>query len=152
VSTIENFIEVNVPEYTAYAQWTRFEEFPQFMEGVKEVERNGKRLHWKVEIAGQDKEWDAEITEETADQRIAWRSQDGAGWIVTFHQLSNARSKVMVQLEYDLQGSPEITEEALRVASSNVQADLERFKVLIEKRWRPAGRETIFDIAVGKSY
>ena len=152
MSTIEKSIEVNVPEYTAYAQWTRFEEFPQFMEGVKEVERNGKRLHWKAEIVGQDKEWDAEITEETADQRIAWRSRDGAGWIVTFHQLSNARSKVMVQLEYDPQGLPEIKGEALRVASSNLQADLERFKVLIEKRWQPAGRETIFDIAVGKTY
>jgi uncharacterized membrane protein len=154
MSTIEKSIEVNVPEYTAYAQWTRFEEFPQFIEGVKEVKRNGKRLHWKAEIAGQDKEWDAEITEETADQRIAWRSQDGAitGWVLTFHQLSNARSKVMVELEYDLQGLPEIKGEALRAASSNLQGDLERFKVLVEKRWRPAGRETIFDIAVGKTY
>ena len=155
MSTIEKSIEVNVPEYTAYAQWTRFEEFPQFMEGVKEVERNGKRLHWKAEISGQDKEWDAEITEETADQRIAWRSRDGAiiRWVVTFHQLiSNARSKVMVQLEYDPQGLTEITGEALGVVSSNVQGDLERFKVLIEKRWQPAGRETIFDIAVGKTY
>src|SRR5580765_4817028 len=134
MSTIEKSIEVNVPEYTAYAQWTRFEEFPQFMEGVKEVKRNGKRLHWKAEIA-----------EETADQRIAWRSQDGAisGWVVTFHQLSNASSKVMVQLEYDPQG--------LGVVSSNVQGDLERFKMLVEKRWRPAGGETIFDIAVGKT-
>jgi uncharacterized membrane protein len=149
MSTIEKSIEVNVPEYTAYAQWTRFEEFPQFMEGVKEVKRNGKRLHWKAEIAGQDKEWDAEITEEVADQRIAWKGRDGAltGWVVTFQQLSNAKSKVIVQLEYDSQGSPEIKGEA-----SNVQGDLERFKMLIEKRWRPAGRETIFDIAVGKTY
>ena len=154
MSTIEKSIEVNVPEYTAYAQWTRFEEFPQFMDGVKEVKRDGKRLHWKAAIAGQDKEWDAEITEETADQRIAWRSRDGAitGWVVTFHQLSNAKSKVMVQLEYDPQGLPEITVEVLGVVSSKVQGDLERFKVLIEKRWRPAGRETIFDIAVGKTY
>src|ERR1043165_2886891 len=106
MSTIEKSIEVNVPEYTAYAQWTRFEEFPQFMEGVKEVKRNGKGLHWKAEIAGQDKEWDAEITEETADQCIAWRSQDGviSRWVVTFHQLSNASSKVLVQLEYNPQG------------------------------------------------
>ena len=145
MSTIEKSIEVNVPEYTAYAQWTRFEEFPQFMEGVKEVKRNGKGLHWKAEIAGQDKEWDAEITEETADQCIAWRSQDGAisRWVVTFHQLSNASSKVLVQLEYDPQG--------LGVVSSNIQGDLERFKMLVEKHWRPAGGETIFDIAVGKT-
>jgi uncharacterized membrane protein len=154
MSTIEKSIEVNVPEYTAYAQWTRFGDFPQFMEGVKEVERNGKRLHWKAEIAGQPIEWDAEITEETADQRIAWRSRDSAitGWVVTFHQLSNSRSKVVVQLEYDPQGLAEIIGEALGVVSSNVQGDLERFKVLIEKRWKPAGRETIFDIAVGKTY
>lgn len=150
MSTIEESIEVNVPEYTAYAQWTHFEEFPQFMEGVKEVKRNGKRLHWKAEIAGQAKEWDAEITEEMADQRVAWRSRDGAisAWVVTFHQLANAKSKVTVQLEYDPQGLGE----ALGVASSRVQGDLARFKVLIEKRWRPAGRETIFDIAVGKTY
>ena len=145
MSTIEESIEVNVPEYTAYAQWTRFEEFPQFMEGVKEVKRNGKGLHWKAEIAGQDKEWDAEITEETADQCIAWRSQDGviSRWVVTFHQLSNASSKVLVQLEYNPQG--------LGVVPSNIQGDLERFKMLVEKRWRPAGGETIFDIAVGKT-
>lgn len=150
MSTIEESIEVNVPEYTAYAQWTHFEEFPQFMEGVKEVKRNGKRLHWKAEIAGQAKEWDAEITEEMADQRVAWRSRDGAisAWVVRFHQLANAKSKVTVQLEYDSQGLGE----ALGVASSRVQGDLARFKVLIEKRWRPAGRETIFDIAVGKTY
>ena len=64
MSTIEKSIEVNVPVYTAYSQWTHFEEFPQFMEGVKEVKQlDVKRLHWKTEIAGQDKEWDAEITE-----------------------------------------------------------------------------------------
>ena len=63
MSTIEKSIEVNVPEYTAYAQWTHFEEFPQFMEGVNEVKRlDVKRFHWKAEIAGQDKEWDTEIT------------------------------------------------------------------------------------------
>src|SRR4029078_2776759 len=100
MSAIEKSIEVNEPEYTAYAQWTRFEEFPQFMAGVKEVKRNGKRLHWKAEIAGQDKAWDAEFIEEAADQRIACGSEAGAisGLVVTFHQLSNARSKVMVQL------------------------------------------------------
>lgn len=147
MSTIEKSIEVNVPEYTAYAQWTRFGDFPQFMEGVKEVKRDGKRLHWKAEIAGQDKEWDAETTEETADQRIAWRSREGTitGWVVTFHQLSNTRSKVMLQLEYAPEGVVEQTGDALEVVSSRAQGDLERFKEFIEKRWSPPGRETIFD-------
>ena len=146
--TIEKSIEVNVPEYTAYAQWTKFAEFPQFMEGVKEVTRlDAKRFHWKAEIAGQDKEWDTEITEQAADQRLAWtsRGSDIKGWVVTFHQLSNARSNIMLQLEYDPQGVPEHGGEALGVVSSRVQGDLERFKAFIEKRWRPPGRDTIFD-------
>ena len=155
MSTIEKSIEVNVPEYTAYAQWTKFEEFPQFMAGVKEVKRlDAKRFHWKAEIAGQVKEWETEITEQRADQRLAWTSRGGdiKGWVVTFHQLSDAKSKVMLQLEYDPQGLAKSGGEALGVVSSRVQGDLARFKEVIEKRWRPAGRETIFDIAVGKTY
>ncbi len=155
MATIEKSIEVNVPEYTAYAQWMKFEEFPQFMEGVKEVKRlDGKRFHWKAEIAGQEREWDSEITEQAADQRLAWtsRGSDIKAWVVTFHRLADAKSKVMLQLEYDSQGVAEPAGEALEVVSQRIQGDLERFKALIEKRWRPAGRETIFDIAVGKTY
>jgi uncharacterized membrane protein len=155
MSTIETSIEVNVPEYTAYAQWTKFWEFPLFMAGVKEVTRlDGKRFHWKAEIAGQEREWDSEITEQVADQRLAWTSRGSVikGWVVTFHRLADAKSKVTLQLEYDSQGFAEPIGEALEVVSQRVQGDLERFKALIVKRWRPAGRETIFDIAVGKSY
>lgn len=148
MSTIEKSIDVNVPEYTAYAQWTRFEEFPQFMEGVKEVKRlDVKRFHWKAEIAGQVQEWDTDITEQAADQRLAWTSRGDVikGWVVTFHRLADAKSKVMLYVEYDPQGLAENAGEALGVVSQRVQGDLERFKELIEKRWRPPGRETIFD-------
>ncbi len=153
MSTVEKSIEVNVPVYTAYNQWTHFEEFPQFMEGVKEVKQlDVKRLHWKTELAGQDKEWDAEITEQTPDQRIAWTSRGGAtnGGVVTFHRLSDATSKVMLQMEYDPQGVVENVGDALGVVSSRVQGDLERFKEFIEKRWRPSRPETIFDTIFGK--
>ena len=115
---------------------------------MKEVTRlDGKRFHWKAEIAGQDKEWDTEITEQTADQRLAWTSRGGdiKGWFVTFHPLSGARSKVMLQVEYDPQGVAENVGDALGVVSKRIQGDLERFKELIEKRWRPPGRDTIFD-------
>jgi uncharacterized membrane protein len=147
MSIIEKTIEVNVPEYKAYAQWMKFEEFPQFMEGVKEVTRlDAKRSHWKAEIAGQEKEWDTEVTEQAADQRLVWTSRGGdiKGWVVTFHPLSSAKSKIMLQVEYDPQGSAEHGE-ALEAVSRRVQGDLERFKALIEKRWRPPGRDTIFD-------
>jgi uncharacterized membrane protein len=142
MSTIEKSIEVNVPVRTAYNQWTQFEEFPRFMEGVKEVNQlDDTHLHWKAAIAGQDKEWDAEITEQTPDQRIAWTSRGGAinGGVVTFHRLSDARSKVMLQLEYAPQGVVENVGDALGVVSLRVQGDLERFKEFIEKRGRETG-------------
>ena len=147
MATIETSIDVNVPEYTAYAQWMKFEEFPQFMEGVKEVKRlDAKRFHWKAEVAGQEKVWDSEITEQAADQRLVWTSRGGdiKGWVVIFYPLSSAKSKIMLQVEYDSQGSAEHGE-ALEAVSRRVQGDLERFKALIEKRWRPPGRDTIFD-------
>ena len=142
MSIIEKSIEVNVPLRTAYNQWTQFEEFPRFMDGVKEVTQlDDTHLHWKAEIAGQDKEWDAEITEQTPDQRIAWTSRGGAinGGVVTFHRLSDVTSKVMLQLKYDLQGFVENVGDALGVVSSRVQGDLERFREFIEKRGRETG-------------
>ena len=142
MSTIEKSIEVNVPVRTTYNQWTQFEEFPQFMEGVKEVTQlDDTHLHWKAEIEGQEKEWDAEITEQTPDQRIAWTSRGGAinGGVVTFHRLSDFRSKVMLQLEYAPQGVVENVGDALGVVSLRVQGDLERFKEFIEQRGRETG-------------
>jgi len=147
MSTIEKSIEVNVPEYKAYAQWMHFEEFPQFMEGVKEViQLDAKHFHWKAEIAGQDKEWDTEITEHAADQRLAWTSRGVIErWVMTFQPLSTTRSQVMLQLEYDPQALVDNAGDALGVMSSRAQGDLERFKELIETRWSPPSRETIFD-------
>jgi uncharacterized membrane protein len=142
MSTLEKSIEVNVPVQTAYNQWTLFEEFARFMEGVKEVTQlDDTHLHWKAEIAGQGKEWDAEITEQTPDQRIAWTSRGGAinGGVVTFHRLSDFRSKVMLQLEYAPQGVVENVGDVLGVVSLRVQGDLERFKEFIEQRGRETG-------------
>jgi uncharacterized membrane protein len=109
---------------------------------VKEVTQlDARHLHWKAEIAGHGKEWDAEIPEQTPDQRIAWTSRGGAinGGILTFHRLSDVASKVMLQLEYDPQGFVENVGDALGVVSSRVQGDLERFKEFIEKRGRETG-------------
>ena len=142
MSTIEKSIDVNVPVRTAYNQWTQFEEFPRFMEGVKEVQQlDNTHLHWKADIAGKEKEWDAEITEQTPDQRIAWTSRGGAinGGVVTFHRRSDAKSTVMLQLEYDPQGMVENVGDALGVVSLRVQGDLERFKEFIETRGRETG-------------
>lgn len=142
MSVIEKAIEVDVPVSTAYNQWTQFEEFPRFMAGVKQVQQlDDKHLHWKAEIAGKDKEWNAEITEQVPDQRIAWRSRDGAmtAGVVTFHRLSDAKSRVMLQMEYEPKGFLEGVGDAMGVVTQRVQGDLERFKEYIESRGRETG-------------
>ncbi len=142
MSVIERSIEINVPVNTAYNQWTQFEEFPRFMEGVKQVRQIGDtHLHWKAEIGGKEKEWDAEITEQIPDKRIAWRSRGGAknAGVVTFHRLSDSTSKVMLQLEYDPDGFVENVGDAAGVVSQRVSGDLERFKQYIEGRGRETG-------------
>ncbi len=142
MSLIEKSIEINVPVRTAYNQWTQFEEFPRFMEGVKHVKQlDEKHLHWKAEIGGKEKEWDAEITEQIPDTRIAWRSRDGAqnAGVVTFHRLSDSTSKVMLQMEYDPDGVWENVGDVTGMVSQRVVGDLERFKRYIESRGQETG-------------
>ena len=142
MSVIEKSIEINVPVRAAYNQWTQFEEFPKFMEGVKQVKQlDDKHLHWKADIGGKEKEWKAEITEQIPDERIAWTSRGGAinAGVVTFHRLSDSKSKVMLQMEYDPQGFVENVGDAIGVVTQRVQGDLERFKQYIENQGQETG-------------
>jgi uncharacterized membrane protein len=142
MSTIEESVELDVPVRTAYNQWTQFEDFPRFMEGVETVQQlDDTHLHWVAEIAGVRREWDAEITEQLPDDRIAWRSTDGTGnaGVVTFHHLDTSRSKVMLQLEFEPEGFAETVGDALGFVRRRAAGDLERFKGLIEERGRESG-------------
>jgi uncharacterized membrane protein len=142
MTKLEHSIDVHVPVRTAYNQWTQFEEFPRFMEGVQEVRQlDDKRLHWSAEIAGRDKEWDAEIMEQIPDERIAWRSTSGAAnaGVVTFHRLDEATTRVMLQIEYDPAGMVENVGDALGMAKRRIEGDLERFRDFIEERQRETG-------------
>jgi uncharacterized membrane protein len=137
MSSIHKTVDVDVPVRTAYNQWTQFEEFPKFMEGVESVTQlDDQRLHWKAEIAGKDLEWDALITEQTPDARIAWRSTSGAknAGVVTFHRLSDNKSRVALQLDYEPEGVVETVGDWLGVMSARAEGDLERFKEFIEAR------------------
>jgi uncharacterized membrane protein len=140
--TVEADIEVNVPVSTAYNQWTQFEEFPQFMDGVEQVRQlDDQRLHWVAEFGGTRHEWDAEITEQLPDERVAWRNTDGkdnAG-VVTFHKLDDTRSKVMVQMDWVPEGIKEKIGDALGAPDRRVAGDLERFKAMIESRGQETG-------------
>jgi uncharacterized membrane protein len=142
MSKIEQSIEVAVPVRTAYDQWTQFEQFPRFMEGVEEVRQiDDTHTHWRTKVAGREQEFDAEITEQTPDQRIAWTSQAGrdhAG-VVTFHRLEQGRTKVMLQMDVEPEGAVEKAGDALGLLKRRVKGDLERFKEMIEARGTETG-------------
>jgi uncharacterized membrane protein len=142
MSNIEQSIDVEVPVRTAYDQWTQFEDFPRFMEGVEEIRQiDDTRTHWRTRVAGREKEFDATITEQTPDQRIAWTSEQGpehAG-VVTFHRLDEGRTRVMLQMDYEPEGALEKAGDALGLVKRRVKGDLERFKELIEGRGVPSG-------------
>jgi uncharacterized membrane protein len=142
MTVVEESIEVDVPVKTAYNQWTQFEEFPRFMEGVEEVKQvTDTRNHWRAEIAGVKREFDTEITEQRPDERIAWCTTDGpkqAG-VVTFHRLDDTKSKVMLQMEFDPEGLAEQVGDKLGFVKTRVKGDLKRFKEFIESRGSETG-------------
>ncbi len=142
MSVVEKSIEVELPVSTVYNQWTQFEEFPQFMEGVEQVTQlDETRLHWVAEIAGAKREWDAEIVDQEPDQRIAWRSIDGAGngGIVTFQPTSAAATRVNLQMEFEPEGLAETIGDKLGFVSKQAEGDLKRFKSFMEQRGGETG-------------
>ncbi len=142
MSKVEESIELEVPVQTAYNQWTQFEEFPQFMEHVDEVKQlDDEHLHWKVTIAGKTEEFDAEVTEQVPDTRIAWKSTSGrenAG-AVDFHPLGDDRSQIVVALDAETEGMMEKAADASGMAARQLRGDLKRFKELIEQRGSETG-------------
>ena len=142
MAVIEKSIDLNVAVGTAYNQWTQFEEFPRFMEGVEQVKQiDNQHLHWKANIGGRQEEWDAEITEQVPDQPIAWRSQSGAKneGVVIFSPVTEGKSKINLRIEYEPKGMVEKTGDMMGVVSQRVEGDLERFKNYIESRGHETG-------------
>lgn len=135
-------VDVDVPVTTAYNQWTQFESFPQFMDGVDEVVQIGDTMtHWKISIGGVKREFDAAITEQTPDERVAWKAVEGTGHagVVTFHKLTDNSSRVTVQIDTEPHGFVEKAGDLLGLTSSNVKGDVERFKTFIESKGAPTG-------------
>jgi uncharacterized membrane protein len=142
MNSIEKSIVVDVPVRTAYNQWTQFESFPQFMEGVEEVRQMGaKNTHWKASIAGKTEEWDAEIVEQTPDKVVAWRSRSGAynAGTVRFQPMGANRTQLSLRLDYQPEGAVEQVGDALGFVERRVTGDLERFKKFIESRGAETG-------------
>jgi uncharacterized membrane protein len=142
MATTEKSVDVNVPVRTAYNQWTQFEEFPQFMSDVESVEQlDATHLHWRVKIAGVEREFDAEITEQLPDQRIAWRSTSGVGHagVVTFHKLEDAKTRVMFQLDMTPETFAEKVGDKVGIVSKAAERDMKNFKEFIEMRGTESG-------------
>jgi uncharacterized membrane protein len=142
MSVVEHTIDVNIPVRVAYDQWTQFEEFPRFMEGVKRVvQKDDKSLEWTAEIAGKEKVWTAEIVEQTPDQRVAWRSTSGApnSGVVTFQPSGASSTKVTLRLEAEPEDAVEKAGDALGYLDRQVSEDLDRFREFVEERGVPTG-------------
>ncbi|WP_298331998.1 SRPBCC family protein [Haloactinopolyspora sp.] len=142
MTTVEQSIDVDVPARVAYNQWTRFESFPEFMDGVESITQvDDTHTHWVTDIAGVTREFDAEITEQHPDERIAWTSTDGTSHagVVTFHKLTDTSSRVMVQLDWSPGNITEKVGSALGVDERQVRADLNRFKDLVEQKGEASG-------------
>jgi uncharacterized membrane protein len=139
---IEKYIDVNVPVQTAYNQWTQFEEFPRFMEGVEEVKQlDDTRLHWTAKVGGKRVEWDAKISEQVPDKRIVWYTEKGAvhKGMVSFNPLRQNITRVTLRIDYEPEGMVEAAGEKLGFVSRRVEGDLQRFKEFIESRGGETG-------------
>jgi uncharacterized membrane protein len=142
MSTITESVDVGVDVSTAYNQWTQFESFPQFMEGVEEIRQiDDTHTHWVTSIAGVTREFNATITEQNPDERVAWRSDEGpnhAG-VITFHRLDDTTTRVTAQMDIEPEGFAENAADKLGILDRRVKGDMRRFKEFIESR---GGRET----------
>jgi uncharacterized membrane protein len=136
-SSVQETIDLDVPVTTAYNQWTQFEEFPRFMASVEEVRQlDDTHLHWRANVAGKAKEWDAEITQQIPDQCIAWRSTGGVrnAGVVTFDKIGENRTRVRLRMDYEPQTTGEKIGDAAGGVKLTAKGNLKRFKDLVERR------------------
>ncbi|MFJ9522309.1 SRPBCC family protein [Kitasatospora sp. NPDC101801] len=143
MSTVEQSVDVDVPLHTAYNQWTQFEEFPHFMEGVEEVRQiDDRHTQWRTSIAGAEREFDAEIIDQVPDQRVSWQTVGGEVQqigIVTFEPLGETRTRVSLTMAFEPGTITERAADALGIIDRRVKGDLSRFKTFIEARSHETG-------------
>ncbi len=142
MSVIDATIDVHVPVRAAYDQWTQFEDFPRFMQGIEQVHQvQPTRLHWVARIAGVQREWDAQITEQVPDELIAWTSTAGVrnDGVVTFEPIDETTTRVGLRLDIEPDGAIETIADVTGAIANRARGDLERFKEFIEEQGAPTG-------------
>ncbi|MGH3381703.1 MAG: SRPBCC family protein [Actinoallomurus sp.] len=142
MGSVTESVDVDVPVHIAYNQWTQFADFPKFMEGVEKVNQiTATMTHWVVKVAGVTTEFDAQITEQIPDERVAWHSIEGPGHagVVTFHRTSEGTTRVIARMDVDPEGFVENVADKAGLLKLRTRADLKRFKEFIEGRGRETG-------------
>jgi uncharacterized membrane protein len=142
MSEVIETVDMSVPIRTAYNQWTQFADFPRFMEGVEQITQTSETMtHWRIKVAGVEREFDAEITEQHPDERIAWHSVGGAdhAGVVTFHRLDDDLTRVTLQMTTAPEGLVENLGDKLGLVKHRAHGDMKRFKDFIESRGEETG-------------
>lgn len=143
MSTVKESIDVDVPLHRAYNQWTQFEEFPRFMDGVEEVRQiDAEHCHWTTKVAGARREFDTEIVDQLPDERVSWRTVGGDSeqmGVVTFQKLDDAHTRISLAMDFEPHGMAEKAGDMFGVLDRQVKGDLRRFKGFIEERGQESG-------------
>ena len=144
MTKIQDSIEVQVPVQQAYNQWTQFEEFPKFMDGIQSVQQlDDTHVQWVAEIRGETRQWTTEITDQRPDEKVAWKTIDGEvknDGVVTFEQVGGNQTRVNVEMDVESDSTTEnVAGDLLGIVKDQVHGDLERFKQLIENRDEETG-------------
>ena len=142
MASVQEAVDVDVPIRVAYDQWTQFESFPQFMGGVERITQlDDTHTHWVTNIDGVKREFDAKITEQLPDERVAWTSIEGSkqAGVVTFHRLDDTHTRVTCQMDFEPQGVAETAGDKLGFLDRQVKGDMKRFKEFIESRGTETG-------------
>lgn len=141
VNDHQHAVEVKVPVRVAYEQWSRFEQLPQFMDGVESISaKPDGSHHWVVQIAGVEREFDTRISEQEQDQRIAWTTESGPrhSGVVTFHRIDDNTSRVTLQMDFEPEGFLENVGDRIGFVTGRIEGDMENFKDFIENRSQSA--------------
>ncbi|GAA4876933.1 SRPBCC family protein [Kitasatospora terrestris] len=143
MSKVQESIDVDVPISTAYNQWTQFEDFPLFMDGVEEITQiDDRHNHWKTKIAGVSREFDTEIVDQVPDDHVSWRTTSGdvkQTGMVSFQPLDARHTRIVMSMDYQPEGLAEKAADMMNMLDRQVKGDLKRFKHFIEERGTETG-------------
>ena len=147
---VQQSVDVAVPVKDAYNQWTKFEDWPEFMHRIESAEQvDDAKVAFTTKIWGIKKRFEAQIVEQHPDERIEWNVEDGVSHtgVASFHKLAPRLTRIEVSIDVEPEGLVEKAGRGMRFTKRAVRSDLHRFKAFAEMNEEPDGgwRGTIED-------